>query len=234
METKLIVARHGNTFRKGEVVLRAGSHTDVPLVEEGLKQGERLAEKLSSLNLVPNRFFAGDLLRTKEMCAVVKKYFRQTSNVEVLDFLTELDYGIDDGKPEVDVVLRLGLAEAERKGRSIADATKEELTALGKAALKRWDLDAILPAGWQFLTPRVSDLPNRWREFAMRVAEVYRGETTFVCTSNGVARFSTSILPDEFPRPLSLKLATGAYALYIYDDDDKTWRLVEWNGLPVE
>ena len=35
----LIIARHGNTFRKGETPTRVGSRTDLPLVEDERGRG---------------------------------------------------------------------------------------------------------------------------------------------------------------------------------------------------
>ena len=54
--TRLIVVRHGNTFNSGDVILRVGSATDIPLTETGMKQayaaGELLAEKAGRMCLV--------------------------------------------------------------------------------------------------------------------------------------------------------------------------------------
>ena len=35
--TKLVVVRHGNTFNSGDVILRVGSATDIPLTETGMR-----------------------------------------------------------------------------------------------------------------------------------------------------------------------------------------------------
>ena len=35
---RLIVVRHGNTFNKGDVILRVGARTDLPLTAEGMRQ----------------------------------------------------------------------------------------------------------------------------------------------------------------------------------------------------
>ena len=39
--TKLIVVRHGNTFNKGDTILRVGSKTDLPLTATGVQQGRK-------------------------------------------------------------------------------------------------------------------------------------------------------------------------------------------------
>ena len=43
---KLIIARHGNTFNKGETPTRVGSRTDIPLVDSGKEQAKLIGEYL--------------------------------------------------------------------------------------------------------------------------------------------------------------------------------------------
>ena len=40
--TTLIIARHGNTFDKGDIPTRVGARTDLPLVEKGRAQAKAL------------------------------------------------------------------------------------------------------------------------------------------------------------------------------------------------
>lgn len=58
----LIIARHGNTFRKGETPTRVGSRTDLPLVEE--ERGRGIGRYLKKLGMQPNRILAAPLQRT--------------------------------------------------------------------------------------------------------------------------------------------------------------------------
>ena len=51
--TRLIVVRHGNTFNSGDVILRVGSATDIPLTETGMKQGYAAGAMLAELGFEP-------------------------------------------------------------------------------------------------------------------------------------------------------------------------------------
>lgn len=223
-ETTLIVARHGNTFEKGDVILRVGARTDLPLTAEGRAQGRRLGAKLAELGLRPTTFYSAPLRRTLETASEIA--LAQELNAEPLveEFLTELDYGADDGRPEAEVARRLGEVELGEAGQN---ATTEELEASGLAALKRWDAEKRLPLGWTFLQERVDRLGANWRSFAARVVVEHSGETVVATTSNGIARFATAILPPDAPIPEKLKLATGAFGVFVWNGE--TWRLDAWN-----
>lgn len=224
-ETTLIVARHGNTFEKGDVILRVGARTDLPLTAEGREQGRRLGAKLAELGLRPTTFYSAPLRRTLETASEIA--LAQELNAEPLVeeiFLTELDYGADDGRPEAEVARRLGEVEL---GDDAENATTEELEASGLAALKRWDAEKRLPLGWTFLQERVDRLGADWRSFAARVVVEHSGETVVATTSNGIARFATAILPPDAPIPEKLKLATGAFGVFVWNGE--TWRLDAWN-----
>lgn len=226
MEVKLIVARHGNTFNKDDVILRVGSRTDLPLTEEGIKQGRQLGANLSASGLIPTRFFSAPLSRTVRTCEEAARVFGVVSPPESLDFLTELDYGEYDGLPEIEVVQRVGEEEAKLQQIRVVDA--DEFVQLGKAALKRWDQEVVLPSAWNFLQPRVDSLGAQWKNFANRlVSAPEEGTTSLAVTSNGIARFALEILPIGAERPESLKLATGAYGLFIWNGSE--WRLEAWN-----
>ena len=223
-ETTLIVARHGNTFEKGDVILRVGARTDLPLTAEGREQGRRLGAKLAELGLRPTTFYSAPLRRTLETASEIASAQGVSAEPIVEKFLTELDYGADDGRPEAEVARRLGEVEL---GDDAENATTEALEASGLAALKRWDAEKRLPLGWTFLQERVDRLGANWRSFAARVVVEHSGETVVATTSNGIARFATAILPPDAPIPEKLKLATGAFAVFVWNGE--TWRLDAWN-----
>lgn len=223
-ETTLIVARHGNTFEKGDVILRVGARTDLPLTAEGREQGRRLGAKLAELGLRPTTFYSAPLRRTLETASEIASAQGVSAEPIVEKFLTELDYGADDGRPEAEVARRLGEVELGEAGQN---ATTEELEASGLAALKRWDAEKRLPLGWTFLQERVDRLGANWRSFAARVVGEHSGKTVVATTSNGIARFATAILPPDAPIPEKLKLATGAFGVFVWNGE--TWRLDAWN-----
>ena len=149
--------------------------------------------------------------------------------VEVAGFLTELDYGMDDGQPEDDIVLRLGIVESD--GNITSGTSLDELRAAGKAALKKWDSEAVLPRAWEHLAPRAVQLSEDWANFGERMITEFAGKTVVAVTSNGIARFSKVLLPDGGEELGGhLKLATGAYGIYVYENGK--WRSEQWNVRP--
>ena len=221
--TKLIVARHGNTVNKGDVVLRVGSRTNLPLTEEGHEQGRRLGAKLREMNLYPTRFYAAPLRRAVETSLEIASQFELGAPPQIADFLTELDYGEDDGRPDKEVVKRLGALEANS-----SDLSPEELETLGREALRRWDAERILPVGWRFLQDRVNKLEDDWRAFGRMIAKKYPAETIVATTSNGIARFSLGLLPPSEKRPDDTKLSTGAFG--VFELEAGFWKLKNWNA----
>ena len=97
--TRLIVVRHGNTFNSGDVILRVGSATDIPLTETGMKQAYAAGEMLAEKGFSPDVIFHAPLQRTCQSAVGIAASFPEAALHEA-EFLTELDYGSDDGKPE--------------------------------------------------------------------------------------------------------------------------------------
>lgn len=225
--TRLIVVRHGNTFNSGDVICRVGSATDIPLTETGMKQAYAAGELIAEMGFEPDIIFHAPLQRTCQSAVGIAASFPE-AKLEEAEFLSELDYGKDDGKPEDDVVLRLGIVE--NPDAITPDTDLDDLRAAGKAALKKWDAEAVLPRGWYFLADKVSELENQWQKFAGKVLAGYAGKTVVAVTSNGIARFSKAILPEGVNLDGSLKLATGAFGIYEYDG--RIWKSTQWNLRP--
>ena len=224
-EIKLIVARHGNTFNKGDVILRVGAQTDIPLTDEGKAQGVRLGENLLASGLKPTRFLSAPLKRTIQTCEEAAKAFGDSIHPEILPFLTELDYGEYDGRPEIEVVQKLGALEAKAQGKRTENS--QDFISLGNEALKRWDREKILPVAWSFLQPRVNELEKHWMSLAQQLQNSTTNETWLAVTSNGIARFVLAILPSKAIIPESLKLSTGAYGVFAWNGS--VWNLENWN-----
>lgn len=225
--TRLIVVRHGNTFNSGDIILRVGSATDIPLTETGMKQAYAAGEMIAELGFIPEIIFHAPLQRTCQSAAGIAASFPDAV-LEEAEFLSELDYGNDDGKPEDEVLIRLGMVECA--GSITPDTTLDELRAVGKAALKKWDSEAVLPKAWYFLQDRAEKLEIQWQEFAQTVLQKFAGKTVVAVTSNGIARFSKAILQDGECLEGSLKLATGAFGVYEYSNG--AWRSTRWNVRP--
>ncbi len=147
--------------------------------------------------------FAAPLKRTLETAAAIAS--QQKNQIDILSevSLLEIDYGPDEGKPEADVVARIG-----------------------EAAVKKWNDAAVPPSGWD-VNP--ADLTDAWRALFSRVAALGADAVALAVTSNGVARFAldaaTSADP-AFPK----KLRTGAFGrIDIRNDHAKA---AEWNVRP--
>lgn len=177
--TRIIICRHGNTFDKGDIVRRVGARTDLPLSTSGREQVKNLARELSGFNF--SQAYCSALIRTQQTAVAI---INEETPLETLNFLTEIDYGEDENKPEEEVVARLG-----------------------QDMIDLWDLDAIVPDGW-LVNPEA--LIHAWETFF----DTQKGEDKdiLVVTSNGVARFVLDVITNpDFKTPR--KLGTAAYGI---------------------
>lgn len=157
----LLIARHGNTFDPGDTVLRVGKRTDLPLSNSGREQAKKLGEFLNDKHPKIDHIFVSSLKRTQETASIALPGHAY----EINPIFDEIDYGIDDGKPETAVVARLG-----------------------EQSLKQWEERAIPPVGWHVNPEKII---QDWMDFAKNCIE---NTTTLVVTSNGIARFASYIL----------------------------------------
>jgi probable phosphoglycerate mutase len=208
--TKLLIARHGNTFAPGTTVTRVGM-TDLPLVARGREQGRALGEYLFAHDLIPARIFTSTLCRTiqtaEEIVLGLGSSLTPTSiPIESLAIFNEIDYGPDENRSEAEVIARVGID-----------------------AIAAWDSDGTVPPGWRVDPEQIR---VQWRRFGARLIADYRGETALVVTSNGIARFAPCLLTESagLNPGDSIKLATGAVSLFESEDDG--WRCCWWNVRP--
>jgi len=200
MTTRIVICRHGNTFDKGDVVTRVGARTDLALSQSGQDQAEAL-----KLYFDPDRrsyefkqAFCSSLLRTRETALKILESSHPAKLLEK-DFLREIDYGIDENKPETDVIARLG-----------------------EDAIIEWDTAAIVPDGWDIDPDQIR---ADWKEFIQDVSNI-EGDV-LVVTSNGIARFCLDVI-DEIACDLpSIKLATAAFGIISYSAGKTT--ATHWN-----
>jgi len=204
MNTRLIIARHGNTFGPGDVVRRVGT-TDLPLVDSGLLQGRQLGLWLQENHFVPDHIVTSTLQRTIQTAEQAQLAMGTDLPVETLSLFNEIDYGQDENKAEQDVIERLGAA-----------------------ALEEWENQALVPDGWQ-VDPAV--IIQNWLDFAEQIRHAYTGKTVLLITSNGIARFSPHITGDfsAFAAKHRIKIATGAACVFEHHPPARTWRCLQWN-----
>ena len=157
--SRLYIVRHGNTFDKGDVVLRVGRKTDLPLSSSGIEQAKALNAHLADVKF--DLAYSSDLKRTRQTIEIVMGH----GNFIFSDALTEIDYGPDEGKPESDVVKRLG-----------------------QAAIDLWNEKSIPPEGWLV---EAEQIRADWVQFLARLP---RNKNIIVLTSNGTARFLLDIV----------------------------------------
>ncbi|MCI4590361.1 histidine phosphatase family protein [Sphingobium sp. BYY-5] len=156
---RIFVIRHGNTFASGEEPRRVGARTDIPLVDSGHAQADRLGAWFADEGISVRRLLYSPLLRARETAQAIAAATGHAPD-GVRDWLGEIDHGPDEGRPETEVLARIGAA-----------------------ALARWEEQGIAPDGW------IVDAEARlaaWRAF---FAEQEEGVDLLV-TSNGAARFA--------------------------------------------
>lgn len=200
--TTLIIARHGNTFNKGDTPTRVGARTDLPLVDSGKEQAQRINQWLRDNHIKPDVAYCSNLQRTKQTTQIA---LGLSEGITEDPMFNEIDYGPDENQTEDIVIARIG-----------------------EDAIKQWDQSAIVPNGWEF-DPK-SCIKN-WKNFANNIIQQGR-DTTFVCTSNGIARFAPYLTGDfdGFSSQHSIKLSTGAIGILKYQNNQ--WIVTDWNIKP--
>jgi probable phosphoglycerate mutase len=115
---RVIIVRHGNTFDPGDIIRRVGQGTDIPLSGSGQVQAAALSTYFANTSF--DRVISSPLKRTRQTATAIAQ------NIAFDDRLLEIDYGPDEGRPEDEVVARLG-----------------------EDAIALWDKDAVPPQGWR-------------------------------------------------------------------------------------
>ena len=167
---RVYIVRHGNTFDSDDTILRVGGKTDLPLSSSGREQASRLSKAFENIDF--GAAYSSDLKRTKQTARAILG----PQSYVLADFLTEVDYGPDEGRPETEVVARIG-AEA----------------------LRAWDEIAVPPQGWKV---DIEGLRTAWQSF---LATCDPASNTLVVTSNGVARFLLDVVACDKSVPLKLR-----------------------------
>lgn len=207
MTTRLLIARHGNTFAPGDVPRRVGT-TDLPLVASGLQQGLLLGAYLKQNHFIPDVIFSAKLNRTIQTAQQAQSAIGSNLAIETLSIFNEIDYGPDENQPEEQVISRIG-----------------------KAAMNAWETQAQVPEGWN-VNP--ADLIQNWMDFALFLRQKHAGKTCLVVTSNGIARFSPYLTGDfaTFSAQHRIKMATGAVSIFENKEPSDLWNCLSWNAQP--
>ncbi len=217
----LIIARHGNTFRKGETPTRVGARTDLDLVEE--ERGRGIGLYLKQLGLCPTRILAAPLKRTMGTARLAAEALGSSCPVEPDARFIEVDYGPDENKTEEEVMARLGQAACLAEGIDPSSLSPEAVSAKGAEAIEAWNRSAIVPDSWKV---DVDAIRRNWRELA---AEVPEGGTLLCVSSNGTIRFAPCITDDyeSFCATHDIKVPTGGVCIF-ESEDGRHWTCREW------
>ena len=207
MTTRLIIARHGNTFSPGDTPTRVGRRTDLRLVASGEAQARRIGDYLRRHQRVPDGVFTAPLKRSYDTARLAVEALGCDLPITVDERFNEIDYGPDENRPESAVVARIGAQ-----------------------ALRDWDEHAAVPPGW-LADPQA--IIQNWLAFGATCRQSFSGRTVLVVTSNGIARFAPHLTGDfeGFRRRHGIKIATGALCFLRLQGSQ--WDVEQWNVSPV-
>jgi probable phosphoglycerate mutase len=204
--TRLVVARHGNTFGVGDIVRRVGARTDLPLAASGVEQARKLGRYLADNNLLPDRVYTSELQRARQTANYALAASGVAATIMPRAAFNEIDYGPDENQTDDHVIARIG-----------------------RTGLRAWEEHGIVPPGW-VVDPL--KLQAMWRDFGADMARDLPDATILVVTSNGIARFAP-YLTGNYPAFIAKykpKMATGA--LSILDYKKNGWGVTGWNIRP--
>jgi probable phosphoglycerate mutase len=183
---RVVLARHGNTFEPGERPVWIGARTDLALVAKGREQATRIGEALKAADLAPRRALAGPLKRTRETARLALSAAGVADvDVEIDPRLTEIDYGIWEGK------------------------SSDEIRSMGwQEELRAWDQEGAWPAqaGWP---SSHSDYLGAFMNVLTNVRQ-RRVEPALIVSSNGVFKLFASLVD---PSAGAKRMATGHLSL---------------------
>lgn len=208
MTTRIIIARHGNTFTKDQTPLRVGARTDLPLVET--ERGANIGKYLKMRGLIPSVVFAAPLKRTTETARLAIAALDKDIPLKSDGRFTEIDYGLDEAKTEEEVIARIG-----------------------QEAMDKWNAEAIVPEGWNV---SVKGIIKAWQEFALEIEREYKDKTVMVVSSNGIIRFAPYLTGDfrKFVEEYNIKVGTGGVCILEKEDGDKHWTVTDWSIKPKD
>jgi len=179
MSTRLILARHGNTFNPEDTPLWVGARSDFPLVAKGLAQAALLADGLELAHIRPDKIITGPLQRTRQMAATVTERLKLPPAI-IDTRLTEIDYGTWE-----------------------AQSTEDIIAAGGCRELEEWNKISRFPTqpGW---SPPEAQIIS---DTAAILAELTE-DTVLIISSNGILRFFARAALNAADYP-DRKVATG-------------------------
>lgn len=201
----LILVRHGNTFGPEDTPVWVGKNEDLPLVQSGKEQAQALARAFKTRSISPSVIFSSPLQRALTTAEVFEV------EVQVLQELTEVDFGVWGGK-------------------STAELRQQDFD----RELDEWDAKAVVPqaVGWGSTE---DELRQQVEQFFTRM-ELLNGDGVQVAvTSNGflkcVAKYRLKVF-ESLCRDNQLKVRTGHLCELAFHDNE--WVVRSWGISPME
>ncbi len=251
----LLLARHGNTFNKGDKVVWVGARTDLPLTAKGREQAQALGQALVPFAPQIKRVVSGPLLRTREHAAVIcealkapsplpspqgerAKKLRPFPQVEKLSGrpFSPRGVGQDEGglDPNLGAIFDERLREIDY---GLWEAkSSEEIQAMGGGdELDAWNETGEWPhsPGW---TPSAGAIAANAAELASECATTLgEGDAALLVTSNGILKFFLKLVPGAFEDMAArgaLKVATGHCCALRHSA--RGWEVVAWDREPAQ
>jgi broad specificity phosphatase PhoE len=106
--SKLLLARHGNTFGPGDKVVWVGANEDLPLVDKGEEQATHLGKTLREAGVRPDRIISGPLCRTWRAADLIADQTGYCGDIAIDPRLKEIDYGSWGGKSCDEIIAEFG------------------------------------------------------------------------------------------------------------------------------
>ncbi|WP_417490928.1 histidine phosphatase family protein [Maricaulis sp.] len=166
--SRILLARHGNTFGPGDKVVWVGAKEDLPLVPRGEEQAAALGNALREAQLTPERIITGPLQRTRRAAELVAVLSGFHGKIEIDERLREIDYGSWGGK-----------------------SCDEIIAEFGAEAYRTWNDEHRRPEGVDW-SPDEATL--RANALAVMQDAAQSRRFTLVITSNGVLRYMHGVL----------------------------------------
>lgn len=229
MITRIIIARHGNTFAKGQAPTRVGGKTDLALVEK--ERGHKIGEFLKNQKIMPAVVFSAPLKRTYETAKLAIEVLGISQEVVLDESFREIDYGLDENQTENVVLKRLGELYLAREGEDVSSLSVEIINARGEKVIEDWNSHAIVPDGWK-VSP--DEMINTWVSWGNKIEKEYLGKNVLIVSSNGIIRFAPYLTGnfEGFARGNDLKVGTGNICIFEKAENEENWKCMLWNHNP--
>ncbi|MBU0455793.1 MAG: histidine phosphatase family protein [Pseudomonadota bacterium] len=227
MTTRILIARHGNTFFPTETPRRVGGRTDLSLVEK--ERAHALGQYIKDHHLLPDVIWAAPLKRTMETARFACEAMKMDPSMIQKDHrFTEIDYGPDENKTEDEVMLRLGKDRLKKNSRDLSEFSEEQMKEEGRAIIDAWNRDAIVPDGWLVDPQRYIDT---WLAVGKEIEEKHKDQTVMIVSSNGIIRFSPYLTGDfkAFAAEHKIKVTTGGLCIFEKESKAPHWTCTAWN-----